>query len=74
MLLNWQSRFELDLMYFCKLRKREPFGTLIRWILTLNDHATSLVYLCVLPRKRANLNAYKLQGIIVYPMIFHTDY
>ncbi len=35
-----------------------------------------LVYLCTLPRKRANLIAYKLQeifGIIVYPMIFHTD-
>jgi hypothetical protein len=30
----------------------------------------------VLPRKRANLIAYKLQekfGIIGYPMIFHTD-
>ncbi len=49
---------------------------LMRWILTLKDHATSLVYLCALPRKRANLIAYKLQeifGIIGYPMIFHTD-
>ena len=76
MLLNWQSRFELDLMDFCKLRKRDPFGVLMRWILTLKDHATSLVYLCALPRKRANLIAYKLQeifGIIGYPMIFHTD-
>jgi hypothetical protein len=63
-------------MDFCKLRKRDPFGVLMRWILTLKDHATSLVYLCTLPRKRANLIAYKLQeifGIIGYPMIFHTD-
>ena len=76
MLLNWQSRFEIDLMDFCKLQKRDPFGVLMHWILTLKDHATSLVYLCVLPRKRANLIAYKLQeifGIIGYPMIFHTD-
>jgi hypothetical protein len=76
MLLNWQSRFELDLMDFCKLRKRDPFGVLMRWILTLKDHATALVYLYVLPRKRANLIAYKLQkifGIIRYPMIFHTN-
>jgi hypothetical protein len=63
-------------MDFCKLQKRDPFGVLMRWILTLKDHATSLVYLCGLPRKRANLIAYKLQeifGIIGYPMIFHTD-
>jgi IS30 family transposase len=49
---------------------------LMHWILTLKDHATALVYLCALPRKRANLIAYKLQeifGIIKYPMIFHTD-
>ncbi len=57
MLLNWQSRFELDLMDFCKLRKRNPFGALMHWILTLKDHATALVYLCVLPRKRVNLIA-----------------
>jgi hypothetical protein len=76
MLLNWQSRFEIDLMDFCKLQKRDPFGVLMHWILTLKDHATSLVYLCVLPRKRSNLIAYKLQeivGIIGYPMKFHTD-
>ncbi len=63
-------------MDFCKLRKRELFGVLMHWILTLKDHATSLVYLCALPRQRANLIAYKLQeifGIIGYPMIFHID-
>jgi hypothetical protein len=76
MMLNWQSRFELDLMNFCKLRKRNLFGVLMHWILHLKDHAKALVYLCALPRKRANLIAYKLQeifGIIGYPMIFHTD-
>jgi hypothetical protein len=49
---------------------------LMHWILTLKDHATSLVYLCTLPTKSANLIAYKLQeifGIIGYPTIFHTD-
>ena len=69
-------RFELDLVDFCKLRKRDPFDVLMHWILTLKDHATALVYLCSLPRKRANLIAYKLQelfGIIGYPMIFHTN-
>jgi hypothetical protein len=76
MLLNWQSRFKIDLIDFCKLQKRDSFGVLMCWILTLKDHATSLMYLCALPRKRANLIAYRLQkifGIIGYSMIFHTD-
>jgi hypothetical protein len=76
MSLNWRSRFELDIVDFCKLRKRDPFGVLMCWIFTLKDHATVLVYLCALPRKRANLIAYKLQeifGIIGYPTIFHTN-
>jgi hypothetical protein len=29
MSLNWRLRFELDLMDFCKLRKRDPFGVLM---------------------------------------------
>jgi hypothetical protein len=46
------------------------------WTLTLKDHATALVYLRALPRKWANLIAYKLQEIfriIGYQKIFHTD-
>jgi hypothetical protein len=50
-------------MVFSKLRKRDPFGVLMHWILTLKDHATALVYLCPLPRKRGKLIAYKLQEI-----------
>ncbi len=76
MLLNWRLRFELDLMNFSKPRKRDPFCVLKHWILTLNDHATALVYPCALPKKQASLIAYKLQetcGIIGYPKVFHTD-
>jgi hypothetical protein len=49
---------------------------LMRWILTLKDHATALVYHCALPRNRTNLIATKLReifGIIGYLKIFHTD-
>jgi len=48
----------------------------MRWVLTIKDHATGLMYLCALPRKRPDLIAYKLQetfGLIGYPKIFHTD-
>jgi transposase InsO family protein len=59
-----------------KLRKRDPFGVMMRWIMTVKDHATGFVFLCALPRKRADFVAYKLQeffGVIGYPIIFHTD-
>ena len=44
--------------------------------MTLKDHATGLIHICALPRKRPDLIAYKLQeifGLIGYPKIFHTD-
>jgi hypothetical protein len=73
---NWRDRFQVDLVDFPKLRKRDPFGVLMRWVMSLKDHASRLTYLCALPRKRPKLVAYKLQeifGLIGYPRIFHTD-
>lgn len=73
---NFRDRFQVDLIDFRKLRKRDPFGVLMRWLMTLKDHATGLTYICALPRKQAHLVAYKLQeifGLIGYPKIFHTD-
>jgi hypothetical protein len=70
------NRFQLDFIDFCKLRQCDPFGVLMRWLLTIKDHCTGLVYLCALPRKRPKLVLYKLQeifGSIGYPKIFHTD-
>jgi hypothetical protein len=73
---QFRERFQFDLIDFRKLRKRDPFGVLMRWILTVKDHATALTWICALPRKRPDLVAYRLQeifGIIGYPTIFHTD-
>jgi len=72
-----QIKSRIDLIDFCKLGKRDPFGVLKRWVMTIKDHAIGLTYLCALPRKHPHLIAYKLQeifGIIGYPKIFHTDY
>jgi hypothetical protein len=74
--VHFRDRFRIDLIEFCKLRKRDPFGVLMHWVLVIKDHATGLVYLCALPRKRPNLVAYKLQeifGITGFPKIFYTD-
>ena len=73
---RFRDRFQLDLIDFRRLRKRDPFGVLMRWVMTLKDHATGITYICALPRKQAHLIAYKLQeifGFIGYPKIFHTD-
>ena len=73
---RYRDRFQIDLIDFRKLRKRDPFGVLMRWVMCIKDHATGLTYLCALPRKRPHLIAYKLQeifGIIGFPKIFHTD-
>ena len=73
---GYRDRFQIDLIDFRKLRKRDPVGVLMRWVVTIKDHSTGLTYLCALPRKRPHLIAYKLQeifGIIGYPKIFHTD-
>jgi transposase InsO family protein len=73
---TFRDRFQLDLINFRKLRKRNPFGVFTQWVLTIKDHATRLMYLCALPWKRPDLIAYKLQeifGLIGYPKIFHTD-
>jgi transposase InsO family protein len=59
-----------------KLRKRDPFGVIMCWIMTLKDHATRLTCICALPWKHAHLVAYKPQeifGVLGYPKIFHTD-
>ena len=40
-----------------KLRKHDPFGVLMRWIMTLKDHATGLMHICALPKKRPDLIA-----------------
>ena len=73
---NFRDRFQVDLIDFCRLRKCNPFGVLMHWVMTLKDQATGLTHICALPRKQANLIAHKLQeifGLIGYPKIFHTD-
>ncbi len=43
--------------------------------MTVKDHSTRLVYLCALPRKRAEFVVAELEnyfGFVGYPEIFHT--
>jgi hypothetical protein len=73
--INSRGRFQIEIIVFCKLRKRDPFGVFMGWVLVIKNHATDLVCLRALPRKCPNLVAYELQeifGIIGFPKIIHT--
>jgi hypothetical protein len=58
------------------MRKRDVYGQMQRWIMTVKEHSTGLVYLCALPRKRAAFVAVELEkffGLVGYLEIFHTS-
>ncbi len=72
---EFRNRFQVDLIDMRTMRKRDVYGQMKRWIMTVKDHSTGLVYLCALPRKMAAFVAAKLEkffGFVGYPEIFHT--
>ncbi len=69
------DRFQVDLIDMRTMKKKDVYGVLQHWIMTIKDHSTGLVYLAVLPRKTAVFVANKLEkyfGFMGYPHIFHT--
>ena len=69
------DRIQVDLIDMRAMRKRDIYGNMQRWIMTVKDHSTGLVYLCALQQKKAIIVAAKLEkyfGLIGYPKIFHT--
>jgi hypothetical protein len=57
-------------------RKKDVYGQVPQWIMTLKDCSTGLIYLCALPKKKASFVAYELEkyfGFVGYPQIFHID-
>jgi hypothetical protein len=72
----FRERFQIDLIDMRKLRKRNPYGVLMRWIITIKDHATGYTMIDCIPRKSARFVAHVLQlffGLVGYPFVFHTD-
>lgn len=73
---GYRDRFQVDLIDFRKMRKRDPFGVLMKWVVTVKDHATGFTHISAIPSKTAHNVAHRLQevfGLIGYPSIFHTD-
>jgi len=69
------DRIQVGLIDMRAMRKRDIYGNMQRWIMTVKDHSTGLVYLCALQQKTAFFVAAKLEKyfrLIGYPKIFHT--
>jgi hypothetical protein len=67
--------FQENLIDMQTMRKRDVYGQMQRWIMTVKDHSTGLVYLCALPQKKAPFVAAELEkffDFVGYPEIFHT--
>jgi hypothetical protein len=72
---EFRDRFQVDLIDMRTIRKKDVYGHMMRWIMTVKDHSTGLIYLVALPRKKANYVAAELEkyfGFVGYPTIFHT--
>jgi hypothetical protein len=67
--------FQVDLIDMWTMQKKDVYGRMQRWIMTVKDHLTGLMYLCPLPCKKADYVAAELEkffGLVGYPSIFHT--
>ena len=73
---HFRDRIQVDLIDMRTMRKRDVYGNMQRWIMTVKDHSTGLVYLAALPRKKAEYVAAELEkffGFCGFPHILHTD-
>jgi hypothetical protein len=73
--LEFRDQFQVDLIDMQTLWRRDVYGRMMRWIMTVKDHSTGLIYLVALPQKMAKYVAAELEnyfGFVGYPNIFHT--
>jgi hypothetical protein len=66
---EFRNRFQVDLIDMRTMRKRDVYGQMQRWIMTVKDHSTGLVYLCALPWKRATFVVAELEKFLVLSFI-----
>ena len=72
---EFRDRFQVDLIDMRTMRRLDVYGQMQRWIMTVKDHSTGLVYLSALPKKKAEFVAAELDkyfGLVGYPEIFQT--
>ncbi len=52
---------QVDLIDMRSQRKKDVYGQVQQWIMTVKDHSTGLIYLCAIPKKKASFVAYMLE-------------
>jgi hypothetical protein len=75
-LSEFRDRFQVNPIDMRTLRRKDVYGNMMRWIITVKDHSTGLIYLAALPGKMAKYVAVELEkyfGFVGYPSIFHTS-
>ena len=73
---SFRDRFQVDLKDMQSQPCKDVYGHVMKWIMTLKDHFTKLVYIKALPQKRMMFVASELNhifGLIGFPTVFHTD-
>ena len=72
---EFRDRFQVDLIDMRTMRKKDVCGQMQRWIMTVKDHLTGLVYVVALLWKKAKFIAAELEryfDFTGYPNISHT--
>jgi hypothetical protein len=72
---EFRDSFQVDLIDMQTMRKKDVYGQMQCWIMTVKGHLTGLMYLCALLRKKADFVAAELEkffGLAGYTAIFHT--
>lgn len=73
---SFRDRFQVDLIDFSKKATKDIYGIEQKWIMTLKDHFSKMVYLRALPSKEPKFVARELShicGLIGFPMVYQTD-
>ena len=63
---HFRDRFQVDLIDMRAQRRKDAYGVWMRWIMTVKDHSTGLIYLASLPRKFARYVAHELEKLGIH--------
>ncbi len=58
---EFRDHIQVDLIDMRAMMKRDIYGNMQHWIMTVKDHSTGLVYLCALPQNKAIFVAAELE-------------
>jgi hypothetical protein len=61
---EFRDRFQVDLIDMRTMRKKDVYGQMQHWIMSIKDHSDGLVYLAALPRRRPTMLQLSLRSTL----------